>query len=272
MKTTFSQSVWVLLSMAVLAVVAPTASDAKPQATCKSMCQRLTDCKMPSYTKMCLDACKQYGYEASEAGRAQLVTFTQYSCKQIQSAVGGTDGQQHQGASPRSSAPRNASPRPPSTSAPGNDDAAELDKLEKELNDLDTQLGKDSDELERRSRGARGPARGAGAPARGAGGSPTGRRPAQSGSSHWTCNAEGLSVYGFDVASGGGDVRGRSTVSIPGNGSSKDAAASAAMSACGSLMTANLSTDRSMVLDASSEGQWGVRIEVPCHVTQCAPM
>jgi hypothetical protein len=117
-----ARSIWVLLAMAVLAVATPMTSDAKPQATCKSMCQRLTDCKMPSYTKMCLDACKQYGYEASEAGRAQLLTFTKYSCKQIQSAVGGTDGQQHQGASTRSSSPRNSSPRPPAPSNPYDDD------------------------------------------------------------------------------------------------------------------------------------------------------
>jgi len=86
------------------------------------MCQRLTDCKLSSYTKMCLDACKQYGYEASEEGRAQLGTFTKYSCKQIQSAVGGTDAQQHQNPSPRSSSPRNASTRPPAPSNPYDDD------------------------------------------------------------------------------------------------------------------------------------------------------
>jgi hypothetical protein len=57
MKTT---SRWVLLAVAALAVAAPTASDAKPQATCKAMCQRLTDCKLSSYTKLCLDTCKQY--------------------------------------------------------------------------------------------------------------------------------------------------------------------------------------------------------------------
>lgn len=250
-----ARSIWVLLAMAVIAVAAPTASDAQPLATCKAMCQRLTDCKMSSYTKTCLDTCKQYGYEASEQGRAQLLTLTRYSCKQIQSAMAGTDRHQHQ----------RASTRPPSTRPASNDDAGELDKIDKELNDFERQLGNDAEELERRSRGPR-------APARGAGGSARGRSPAQSGSSHWTCNAEGLSVYGFDVESGGGDVRGRSTVSIPGSGSSKDEAAYQAMSACGSLMTTNLSTDRSMVLEASSEGQWGVRIEAPCHVTRCAPM
>lgn len=243
------------------------------------MCQRLTDCKLASYTPTCLDTCKRYGYEASEAGRTQLLTLTRYSCQQIQSAVAaGADTHQR----PPSST-RTASPRPSSTPGANNNDIDELNRLEKELNDLDRQLGKDSVELERRSRGARGPVRGAVpprgpaaperrvAPAGGAGYAGQGRRPAQSGSARWTCNAEGSSVYGYNVASGGGDVRGRSTVSIPGNGSSRDEAAYAAMSSCGSLMTTNLSTDRSMVLDAS-EGQWGVRIEVACHVTRCAPM
>lgn len=79
-------------------------------------------------------------------------------------------------------------------------------------------------------------------------------------------------MYGFDVATGGGDVRGRSTVYIPGNGGSKDDAAYQAMSSCGALMSANLSTDRAMHVDASAEGQWGVRVETQCHVTRCSPM
>jgi hypothetical protein len=81
-----------------------------------------------------------------------------------------------------------------------------------------------------------------------------------------------LSVYGFDVAYGGGDVRGESAVAVAGSGSSKDEAAYEAISACGSLMTTNLARDEAMVMDASSEGDWGVRTEVKCHVTQCAPM
>ena len=71
-------SIWGLLAIAGLVVAAPTVSAAQPPATCKAMCQRLTDCKMASYTKMCLDSCKQYGYEASEEGRAQLLTLTRY--------------------------------------------------------------------------------------------------------------------------------------------------------------------------------------------------
>lgn len=120
-----ARSIWVLLTMAVLAVAAPRASDAKPLATCKTMCQRLTDCKMSSYTKQCLDACKQYGYEASEEGRAQLLTLTRYSCKQIQSTVAGTAGDQR--SSTRNASARNSSRRPPSTSTPGNDDYDDYD-------------------------------------------------------------------------------------------------------------------------------------------------
>jgi len=116
------QSLWLLLAVAALAVVAPTASDAKPQATCKAMCQRLTDCKLSSYTKMCLDACKQYGYEASEEGRAQLLAFTRYTCKQIQSTVGATAGNQHQRASTPTPPTRGSSARPPAPSTPYEDD------------------------------------------------------------------------------------------------------------------------------------------------------
>jgi hypothetical protein len=264
MKTT----IWVFLTMAVAAA---TASEAEPP-TCKAACQRLTDCNMSSYTNMCLDSCKQQGYEGTEAGRAQLLTLTRYSCQQIQSAMAGTDAHNQRPST------RTTPARTPSTRAPSPDEV-ELDKLDKELDDFDKQLGNDSAELERRSRGGPKPARGGSAPVRGA------KAPARdarvlasrgrpsSPGSHWTCKAEGLSVYGFDVESGGGgDIRGRSTVSIPANGSSKDEAARKSLSACGSLMTTNLSTDRSMVLDGSSEGQWGVRIEVACHVTQCAPI
>jgi hypothetical protein len=148
--------------MAVLVVAAPTASDAQPLPTCKAMCQRLADCKMPSYTKACLDSCKQHGYEASEEGRAQLLTLTRYSCQQIQSALAGTDGHQ-----PQRSSTQNAPARTPSTRTVSNDDEAELDRLDKELNEAEQQLGEDEQELERRSSGARGPVRGAGAPARG---------------------------------------------------------------------------------------------------------
>lgn len=250
-----------LLALTVLLLAAPTAGHAQPAATCQAVCRRLTDCKLGSYAQTCLDTCKRSGYEASEAGRAQLLTFTRYTCQQIQSSVAAA---QRPPASPRTTAPRAGSP--PAT---GNPDLDELNRLQKELDDLDRQLDRDSAELDRRSRAVQGPARGA--PPRAAAPAPArGATPARG--ARWTCNAEGSSVYGFDVAGGRGDVRGRSTVAIPGNGGSKDEAAYAAMSSCNSLITANLSTDRSMHLGSSSEGQWGVRVEVACHVTRCAPM
>ncbi len=156
------RSIWVALAIAVLVVAAPTPSDAQPPATCKAMCQRLTDCKMASYTKMCLDTCKQYGYEASEEGRAQLLTLTRYSCQQIQSTLAGTGGHQPQRSSPRPGSGRN----PARTDS--NDD--EMDQLDNELDDAEMQRG------------------GAGAPARGAEGSTpirgNSRRPAVGSSSH----------------------------------------------------------------------------------------
>src|SRR5690349_17990782 len=112
MKTTpMTRSIWVPLAIAVLVVTAPTASDAEPLPTCRAMCQRLTDCKMSSYTKTCLDTCKQYKYEASEQGRAQLLTMTRYSCQQIQAALAGTDGHQHQRPSTRNTPARAPSMR-----------------------------------------------------------------------------------------------------------------------------------------------------------------
>jgi len=91
------------------------------------MCKRLTDCKVSGYDQMCMDACQQYGYEASEQGRAQLLTLEQYSCKQIQSAVAGTDRDKRPStrtASPRPSTRGSATP-PSATQAPSsrvNDD------------------------------------------------------------------------------------------------------------------------------------------------------
>jgi hypothetical protein len=89
--------------MAVLVVAAPAASDAEPLPTCKAMCQRFTDCKMSSYTKKCLDYCKQQGGEASEEGRAQLLIGMRASCKQIQqlaSAVQSAVDQHQEGSTP----------------------------------------------------------------------------------------------------------------------------------------------------------------------------
>jgi hypothetical protein len=100
------RSIWVLLAMAVLVVAAPAASDAEPPPTCKAMCQRLTDCKMPSYTKRCLDTCKPH--EASEEGRAQIRAFTRYTCQQIQSAMAGADDQSQRSSTQSDSAPGGA--------------------------------------------------------------------------------------------------------------------------------------------------------------------
>src|SRR5262245_19052509 len=115
-----------LLAIAILIVTAPTTSDAEPQPTCKAMCQRLTDCKMASHTKECLDTCNQYGYETSEAGRAQILTLTRYSCQQIQSSLAGADGHRQPHSSTRTPSARNPPP------AVRDDDEDDLDQLDKE--------------------------------------------------------------------------------------------------------------------------------------------
>jgi len=117
---------------------------------------------MSSYTTKCLDYCKQQGYEASEEGRAQLLDATRASCQQIQQITSKVQSavDQHQRSSTRTP-PRT----PPRTGS--NNDADELDQLDKELDDLEAQAGNHSEG--RRSRGVRDPVRGAGAPARGSG-------------------------------------------------------------------------------------------------------
>jgi hypothetical protein len=120
------RSTWVLLAMTVLVAAAPRASDADPLPTCRAMCQRFTDCRMSSYTKSCLDYCKQQGYEASEEGRAQLLTAARSSCEQIQQIASAVQREldHHQRSSTRT-------PSPPTSSRTGsNDDADELDQLD----------------------------------------------------------------------------------------------------------------------------------------------
>jgi hypothetical protein len=172
MKTTFN-----LVAVAVLVVAAP-ASDAEPRPTCKAMCQRLTDCNMPSYVQRCLDNCKPH--EASEEGRAQILAFTRYSCEQIRNSIPGANKHQPQRSPTQSGSARNPSTRTEGTAAD--------DGLDRELDDAERQRGNDEDD-DRRSRAVRGRGaggagttpRGAGAPARGADGS---RRPAAGRSSH----------------------------------------------------------------------------------------
>ncbi len=276
MKTT---SIWVVLVLSALAV----AADAKPQPTCKAMCQRLTDCKLGSYTKMCLDTCKQYGYETSEQGRAQLLVLTQYTCKQIQSALGAGDPHPHQHASPRSpSPPRPGSPsRPPAPSNPYDDD-----------DDFDDGGG-----------GATGPApsgRGPQSHQATSGDSPSDTscawvcrrltecklttaqrcgdmcsmaarngKPLRIGrescpeirkafvSSTWTCWAEGSSGYSY----GNGPWEYQNT-SIPADGRTRDEAALAAQRGCNALMGAGNNTSWSSGAAVDSGD---------CKVTKCFP-
>lgn len=150
---------WAFITMAVLAVAAaPTASDAEPRATCRAACQRLTDCKLGNFSKQCLDECKRSALESTENGRAQLLMLMKTSCQQLQGAANGTSTREAE---------------------------AELDRLEKELGDMDGQLTNDEAELERRSRASqqgqgqgRGPARGAAPPPRGTQNRGRGRAPA----------------------------------------------------------------------------------------------
>ena len=196
------RSIWLVLAVAALVVAAPTRSDADPQPTCKAMCQRLTDCKMPSYAQTCLDSCNKWGYEKSAEGRAQLLTLTRYSCQQIQSAFGNnTDAQQHQHTSPTSPA------RPPSRVG-NKDDQAELDQVDKELNEAD-QEEREADQEQReaeeqlnrlrQAKATRGSGHGADAPARGPVAPAGGRRVAPSGPQQSVQSGGG---YDDDRASG----------------------------------------------------------------------
>jgi hypothetical protein len=92
---------------------------------------------------------------------------------------------------------------------------------------------------------------------------------AQMAPSQWLCTAEGASVYGYDVASGRGDVQGTSSIYIHGQGKTRSVAVYNAVSNCNSLMTLTLTQNRAMHLDPSPLGQWGTRISSQCHITQC---
>ena len=277
MKTT---SIWVLVAVAALAVAAPTASEAKPQATCKAMCQRLTDCKLSSYTKMCLDSCKQYQYEATEEGRAQLLTLTRYSCKQIQSAVGAMDAQQHQHASTRSPAPSSSSPRrpsarPPAPQKPHNDDFADDDDYDATgRGPRSYQAGSGSDSSDtscswvcrrltecnlitaRRCGEMCSMAASNGQPLRiGRESCPEIRKAFVS--TKWTCWAEGSSGYAY----GNGPWTYRNT-SIPANGRTRDEAALEAVRGCNALMSTGNNTSYSSGAAVDSGD---------CKVTKCFP-
>jgi hypothetical protein len=277
MKTT---SIWVLVAVAALAVAAPTASEAKPQATCKAMCQRLTDCKLPSYTKMCLDSCKQYQYEATEEGRAQLLTLTRYSCKQIQSALGATDVHQHQPASTRSPAPPSPSPRrpsarPPAPQNPQNDDFADDDDYDatgRGQRSYQADSGSDSSDTScswvcrrltecklttaRRCGEMCSMAASNGQPLRiGRESCPEIRKAFVS--TKWTCWAEGSSGYAY----GNGPWTYRNT-SIPANGRTRDEAALEAARGCNALMSTGNNTS-SLSGAAVDRGD--------CKVTKCFP-
>jgi len=277
MKTT---SIWVLVAVAALAVAAPTASEAKPQATCKAMCQRLTDCKLSSYTKMCLDSCKQYQYEATEEGRAHLLTLTRYSCKQIQSALGAMDAQPHQRASTRSPAPPSSSPRrpsarPPAPQNPHNDDFADDDDDDdtgRGQRSYQADSGSDSSDTScswvcrrltecnlttaRRCGEMCSMAASNGQPLRiGRESCPEIRKAFVS--NKWTCWAEGSSGYAY----GNGPWTYRNT-SIPANGRTRDEAALEAARGCNALMSAGNNTSYSSGAAVDSGD---------CKVTKCFP-
>ena len=276
MKTT---SIWGLVAVAALAVAAPAASEAKPQATCKAMCQRLADCKLSSYTKMCLDSCKQYQYEATEEGRAQLLTLTRYSCKQIQSALGAMDAHQQQRASTRSPAPPSSSPRRPSARPlapqnPRNDDFADDDDdaTGRGQRSYQADSGSDSSDTScswvcrrltecnlitaRRCGEMCSMAASNGQPLRiGRESCPEIRKAFVS--TKWTCWAEGSSGYAY----GNGPWTYRNT-SIPANGRTRDEAALEAARGCNALMSAGNNTSWSSGAAVDSGD---------CKVTKCFP-
>jgi hypothetical protein len=88
--------------------------------------------------------------------------------------------------------------------------------------------------------------------------------------SDWVCIAEGESVYGYDVDSGPpSDVRGTSTIYLPGQGKTRSQAQYSAVSDCNALMTHDLARTEAMNLEPSHEGSWGSAVSKPCHITKC---
>lgn len=272
--------IWLFLAVGVLVVAAPTTSDAQPAPapTCQTACQRLVDCHIGNYAKMCFDSCKQFKYEA-EAGRKTLLMFTKMSCKQLQQGMASMAAQQGQGPqgqgaqgqqapqgqgqrpAPRGGSPRNGAPRGGAPQG-GNIDADmnDLDQLDRELGDLERQLGSDEQELERRSR-ARGPAPGrgtGGAPQRGqappvrgrtAGGNGGGGR----GRVWWMCTAEAS----LGSAEGNGPMTYRQKSAVN-NGPTKEEAAMKALKDCGAIVGA------AMAIEGDRRHEGGT-----CEISQC---
>ena len=88
-------------------------------------------------------------------------------------------------------------------------------------------------------------------------------------SSDWLCTAEGESIYGYDVESSTGDVRGNSSVHLFGQGNTRAEAESNALRDCGAMMTVDLNRNGLMNTEPSPQGTWGSAISSPCHITQC---
>jgi len=88
--------------------------------------------------------------------------------------------------------------------------------------------------------------------------------------SKWICTAEGASVYGYDVGTGGtGDVQGTSSIFITGTGKTRPAAVDEAVSNCNALMSVDLVHGQAMNMDPDPRGDWGSAISSECRVTQC---
>ena len=93
---------------------------------------------------------------------------------------------------------------------------------------------------------------------------------AQLAPSKWICTAEGASVYGYDVGTGGtGDVQGTSSIFITGTGKTRSVAVYEAVGNCNSLMSVDLVQGQAMNLDSDPRGQWGSAVSSECRVTQC---
>jgi hypothetical protein len=85
--------------------------------------------------------------------------------------------------------------------------------------------------------------------------------------SQWLCTAEGASSYGYGMDGLTADVRGTQDIYMRGTGKTRSTAVSKAISDCNSSMTAQLSIQGLMQLDAG----WGAAVTSECHITQCIP-
>jgi hypothetical protein len=68
--------------LALLLLLFPTTSDARPATACAQACRRITSCKLLSFD-LCMDMCGEQGADKTPAGRASTLAQSKMSCSAL---------------------------------------------------------------------------------------------------------------------------------------------------------------------------------------------